>query len=83
MNIVHLITTICRGGAETQLLTLVREQIKLGHKVSIYYLKGEPELELDFASAGASVHHLLSGENFVIFQSLSFLPVLPNWKIAF
>ncbi len=65
MNIVHLITTICRGGAETHLLTLVREQIKLGHKVSIYYLKGEPELELDFASAGASVHHLLSGENFV------------------
>jgi glycosyltransferase involved in cell wall biosynthesis len=65
MNVVHLITTICRGGAETQLLTLVREQKKLGHKVSVYYLKDAPELEFDFNSAGATVHHLLLGKNFL------------------
>jgi len=65
MKIVHLITTICRGGAETQLLTLVRQQIKLGYEVSIYYLKGEPELESDFASAGANVIGVLSGRNFL------------------
>lgn len=65
MKIVHLITTICRGGAETQLVTLVREQVKLGHKVSIYFLKGDPELESDFSAAGAKVNGLLSGKNFL------------------
>ena len=65
MKIVHLITTICRGGAETQLVTLVREQVKLGHKVSVYYLKGAPELESDFSAAGAKVIGLLSGKNFL------------------
>jgi glycosyltransferase involved in cell wall biosynthesis len=65
MKIVHIITTICRGGAETQLLTLVRKQIELGYEVSIYYLKDDPELEPDFASAGANVNGILVGKNFL------------------
>lgn len=65
MRIIHLITTIARGGAETQLLTLVREQIHLGNSVSIYYLKGIPELEDEFSSVGAHVHHDLVGLTFI------------------
>jgi glycosyltransferase involved in cell wall biosynthesis len=64
MHVVHLISTICRGGAETQLLTLAREQVSQGHRVSIYYLKGDPELEQEFTSCGVKVHHELVGLNF-------------------
>jgi glycosyltransferase involved in cell wall biosynthesis len=53
----HVITTINRGGAENQLLVLVREQIKSGMEVSVLYLKGDPELEQDLSDAGAIVSH--------------------------
>lgn len=43
MNVVHLITTVERGGAEKQLLILCREQIRLGHQVMVLYLKGSPD----------------------------------------
>jgi glycosyltransferase involved in cell wall biosynthesis len=56
-TVFHIITTINRGGAENQLLVLVREQIKLGLNVHIIYLKGEPELEFEYAQMGAKVHH--------------------------
>ncbi len=57
MNTVfHLITTIERGGAENQLLILVREQIENGLVVHIVFLKGNPELASDFQSIGATVH---------------------------
>lgn len=65
MQVVHLITTICRGGAETQLLTLVREQVRLGDDVIVLFLKGEPELQLEFEEAGAEVRHELVGKNFL------------------
>ena len=55
MKILHLITTINRGGAENQLLTLVREQIREGLDVSIAPLKGNLELKGDFEEAGAKV----------------------------
>jgi glycosyltransferase involved in cell wall biosynthesis len=64
MQVVHLISTICRGGAETQLLTLAREQVLQGYEVSIYYLKGVPELEQEFVSCGVKVNHDLVGLNF-------------------
>lgn len=57
MRVLHVITTINRGGAENQLLVLVREQIKSGMEVSVLYLKGDPELEQDLADAGANVVH--------------------------
>jgi glycosyltransferase involved in cell wall biosynthesis len=57
INVHHVITTINRGGAENQLLVLVREQIKLGMEVVVSYLKGDPELEQDFSNAGAKVLH--------------------------
>jgi glycosyltransferase involved in cell wall biosynthesis len=64
MKIIHLISTICRGGAETQLLTLVREQVAQKHDVSIFFLKGEPELINEFLAAGAKVRFDLHDKNF-------------------
>ena len=62
--VLHLITTIKRGGAENQLLVLVKEQIKTGFQVHIAYLKDEPELQRDFENIGAIVHNNLSGLKF-------------------
>lgn len=56
----HLITTINRGGAENQLLILVKEQVKQGFDVHVVYLKGEPELRADLVSSGALVHSELA-----------------------
>ncbi len=53
--VLHVITTICRGGAENQLVVLASEQIKSGRKVSIIYLKDEPELQEIFVSIGVKV----------------------------
>lgn len=55
-RIVHLITTIMRGGAENQLLVLIAEQVKSGREVDVIYLKGEDELANEFIEIGASVH---------------------------
>ena len=52
-DVLHVITTINRGGAENQLVVLVREQVKSGLDVTVVYLKGEPELEQEFLAAGA------------------------------
>jgi len=60
-SVLHLITTIKRGGAENQLLVLVKEQVRSGLKVHVAYLKNEPELVQDFQKAGAIVHNELIG----------------------
>ena len=70
MNVVHLITTIERGGAETQLLTLVTEQIRQGKQVKVIYLKGTPALEAEFIAAGAEVVPVLANRN-LVFQLTS------------
>ena len=59
-SVFHLITTINRGGAENQLLILVKEQIRQGFEVHVVYLKGEPELRADFVASGALVHSELA-----------------------
>jgi len=63
-SVLHLITTIKRGGAENQLLVLVKEQIKAGFQVHVAYLKDEPELQRDFENIGALVHNNLSSLKF-------------------
>jgi glycosyltransferase involved in cell wall biosynthesis len=70
LNVVHLITTIERGGAETQLLTLVTEQIRQGKKVKVIYLKGTPALEAEFLAAGAEVVAALANRN-LLFQLIN------------
>jgi len=64
-KIIHLITTIERGGAEKQLLTLVREQVKFGLGVEIFYLKGAPELKHEFENCGATVNKILLKKSFI------------------
>ena len=54
-QIIHLITTIERGGAEKQLLTLVQEQVRAGLRVTIVPLKGRFELHDELEKAGAVV----------------------------
>jgi glycosyltransferase involved in cell wall biosynthesis len=55
----HLITTLDRGGAEKQLLTLVREQMLSGREIEIFPLKGSNELELEFLKLGCTVNNSL------------------------
>ncbi|NBO70063.1 MAG: glycosyltransferase family 1 protein [Bacteroidetes bacterium] len=55
LPVLHLITTINRGGAENQLLILVGQQISMGREVKVCYLKGEPELNDKFLKIGAEV----------------------------
>ena len=64
-KVTHLITTIERGGAEKQLVTLTREQVQSGIKVEVIFLKGKPELKKEFEESGVEVNQLLVGESFL------------------
>lgn len=64
-KVTHLITTIERGGAEKQLITLASEQVQSGIKVEVIFLKGKPELEKEFEESGVKVNKLLAGKNFL------------------
>lgn len=61
--VIHVITTIERGGAENQLVTLTKQQRLRGRKVTIFYLKGSPQLAAIFESFGVETSKLLSGKN--------------------
>jgi len=54
-SVIHLITTIERGGAEKQLLILAAAQVADGRPVSVIFLKGVPELAQDFKDAGVEL----------------------------
>jgi glycosyltransferase involved in cell wall biosynthesis len=64
-KVTHLITTIERGGAEKQLLTLASEQVQSGLKVEIFFLKGKPDLNNEFEESGIEVNNLLVGKSFL------------------
>jgi glycosyltransferase involved in cell wall biosynthesis len=64
-KVTHLITTIERGGAEKQLLTLATEQVQSGLNVVVLYLKGKPDLRNEFEAAGIEVNNLLVGKSFL------------------
>ena len=44
MRILHVITSLNRGGAEIHLLNLVSEQVKNGYKVQVVFWKKDPDL---------------------------------------
>lgn len=79
-KVYHLITTILRGGAENQLLVVVKEQVRQGFEVHVVYLKGEAELEQDLLSLGATVHHELVGK-FPLFQPWHMTRLIAGEKI--
>ena len=62
-SISHVITTIERGGAENQLLVVVRAQVESGKKVKIFPLKGRLDLYSEFTAIGAEVNLALLGKN--------------------
>jgi glycosyltransferase involved in cell wall biosynthesis len=64
-KVTHLITTIERGGAEKQLLTLAGEQVQSGLNVVVLYLKGKPDLINEFEESGVKVNNLLVGKSFL------------------
>lgn len=64
-GVIHVITTIERGGAEKQLLILAKAQIDAGKNVIIIPLKGKFELLPDFEAVGAQVNIDLSGLNYL------------------
>jgi glycosyltransferase involved in cell wall biosynthesis len=70
-TILHVITTISLGGAEKQLVVLTKEQVILGHKVIVVYLKGNPILEEDFEK-----------NNVIVLKDLVNLhPIVQVWKL--
>ena len=54
-SIIHIITTLERGGAENQLRILIEEQAKHGHKIICIPLKGNPELDQILSASGVLV----------------------------
>jgi len=64
-KVTHLITTIERGGAEKQLLTLASKQVESGLKVEVFFLKGKPDLKNELGKSGVEVNNLLVGKSFL------------------
>ena len=64
-KVTHVITTIERGGAEKQLLTLASEQVESGLKVEVFFLKGKPDLKNEFEASGVKVNNILVGKSFL------------------
>jgi glycosyltransferase involved in cell wall biosynthesis len=79
MKICHVITTLERGGAESQLLVLVKEQILQGHSVTVFPLKNKLELLEVLVKAGAIVDTKFLDKNFL----LQFKTVLMNKPMEF
>jgi glycosyltransferase involved in cell wall biosynthesis len=61
--VVHLITTLDMGGAESQLLVLVKQQVLKNMKVSVLFLKGSGELVERFEELGVPVLRLSASNN--------------------
>lgn len=58
MRVLHVITTINRGGAENHLVALIQEQIKQGLTVKVAYLKGNSYWLDHLVSLGVEVDGL-------------------------
>ena len=78
-RILHVITTISRGGAENQLLILAKAQIRDGFQVDVIFLKGEPELAIEFEDVGAKVNSSLLGYH-PIYQVFALRKYLKNYS---
>lgn len=58
MRVLHVITSLARGGAENHLLLLAAGQAAAGHAVAVAGLKEPSELAPDFRAAGVAAHAL-------------------------
>lgn len=64
-KIIHLITTLERGGAEKQLLILVEEQVNQNLDIEVIYLKGKPDLKQEFEQLGVKVSDFVANKKFI------------------
>lgn len=80
ISVLHIITTIERGGAEKQLLILCKEQVKKGLSVSVVFLKGIPELEDEFLKLEVSVFKLR--RTFFFSQIFEFSLLIRNLDVS-
>lgn len=55
MRILHVITTVNRGGAENHLIDLCRGQVSAGHQVAVAYLKGDHYWRTELERMGVRV----------------------------
>jgi glycosyltransferase involved in cell wall biosynthesis len=65
MKILHVITTIERGGAENQLNLLAQLQATHGHSVHVMYLKGRDDLANSFKLNKVITSTILTNRNFI------------------
>lgn len=62
-EVIHIITTASRGGAENHLLLLAAEQVLRGESVSVIFLKGDGNLASKFIDAGVCVNAKIANKN--------------------
>ena len=79
MKVLHLITSLSRGGAENHLLCLARGQLIKKHKVYVIYLKGDGYWKNYFLSLGIKVVKL--NEINLFSQILTIKKTIKNNKI--
>lgn len=78
MRVLHVITTINRGGAENHLSSLVDQQLTLGNEVTVIYLKGDGYWKEYLISKGVRVECLrlkYYGQFSPLFRLIKFLMV--------
>jgi glycosyltransferase involved in cell wall biosynthesis len=75
MKVVHMIATLDVGGAEKQLITLCKEQVRNGYDVLILPLKGSNTLASEFTQIGGNVSDKVRNKSFIsqYFRILIFL----------
>ena len=80
MKILHVITTINRGGAENYLADLTVAQVKNGHKVMIAYLKGDGYWAGFLEGNGISVQYLKMKYHGDLIPLLKLGKIIITWK---
>jgi glycosyltransferase involved in cell wall biosynthesis len=80
MKILHVITTIDRGGAENQLLVLAKKQAQMGHNVCVLPLKGDFELQQEFIGNGVDVDMSVLTSRFLIGKFLNYKSMIRSYK---
>ena len=68
MNILHIISSIDRGGAENHLFSLINEQIKKNNKVFICYFRGNDYWKKKYKGLGVKVNKINISNSYNLFR---------------
>jgi hypothetical protein len=87
VKILHVITTIDLGGAENHLFDLISEQCKLGHQVSVAYLKGDGYWQKAYRQIAVECFSMEISRYYLIFKFLRLRKLIskinPVYSIGF